>query len=436
MIETNLDDTPRRARARRRRARFAAGALDVWTTPVQMKKGRPGVVLSALARPDDARAVAEAIVRETTALGVRMSRHRAARARAALPRRHGRRRQRARQARPARRRGRQPRARARRLRARRRRARAAGQERLGRGARRRGGAARERARSASRAACASSAASSSRSRAASTPRSSPRSPSARWATARSPSPPSPPRSRPASSTGARSVAEAVGIAHEIITTDELARPGYRANGTDRCYHCKTELYDALAALAAGARLRGAAPRARTPTTRATGGPASMAAGEHGVVHPLLEAGLGKAEVRALAHELGVPERRQAREPVPGLAHPVRHAGRPGDARAHRRGRAGRARARLPACCACATTASSASSSCPSPTSRAPSPTPSCAARSARRSARRLRARGDRHRAVQVGQPQRHVRRPPVGAPSADDLRARTEGPQPGPRVGL
>ena len=40
-----------------------------------MKKGRPGVVLAALARPADARAVAEAIVRETTALGVRMSRH-------------------------------------------------------------------------------------------------------------------------------------------------------------------------------------------------------------------------------------------------------------------------------------------------------------------------------------------------------------------------
>ena len=51
-------------------------------------------------------------------------------------------------------------------------------------------------------------------------------------------------------TGARSVAEAVGIAHEVITTDELARPGYRANDTDRCYHCKSELYDSLAALAA------------------------------------------------------------------------------------------------------------------------------------------------------------------------------------------
>jgi uncharacterized protein (TIGR00299 family) protein len=75
VIETNLDDTPGELVPDAAARAFAAGALDVWTTPVQMKKGRPGVVLSALARPDDARAVAEAIVRETTALGVRMSRH-------------------------------------------------------------------------------------------------------------------------------------------------------------------------------------------------------------------------------------------------------------------------------------------------------------------------------------------------------------------------
>jgi len=75
VIETNLDDTPGELVPDAAARAYAAGALDVWTTPVQMKKGRPGVVLAALARPDDARAVAEAIVRETTALGVRMSRH-------------------------------------------------------------------------------------------------------------------------------------------------------------------------------------------------------------------------------------------------------------------------------------------------------------------------------------------------------------------------
>jgi len=52
---------------------FAAGALDVWIAPVAMKKGRPGFVFSALARPSEERAVAEAILRETTTLGVRVS---------------------------------------------------------------------------------------------------------------------------------------------------------------------------------------------------------------------------------------------------------------------------------------------------------------------------------------------------------------------------
>src|SRR6188472_3640712 len=49
--------------------------------------------------------------------------------------------------------------------------------------------------------------------------------------------------------GAEHVAAAVGIAHETIATDELAREGYRRNGPDRCYFCKTELYDRLAAVA-------------------------------------------------------------------------------------------------------------------------------------------------------------------------------------------
>jgi hypothetical protein len=75
VLETNLDDMSGELVPDAAERAFAAGALDVWTTPVQMKKGRPGVVLAAIARPADARGVAEAIVRETTALGVRMSRH-------------------------------------------------------------------------------------------------------------------------------------------------------------------------------------------------------------------------------------------------------------------------------------------------------------------------------------------------------------------------
>lgn len=73
LIETNLDDLSPELVPDAAECCFAAGALDVWVTAAQMKKGRPGVVLSALARPADERAVAEAILRETTTLGVRVS---------------------------------------------------------------------------------------------------------------------------------------------------------------------------------------------------------------------------------------------------------------------------------------------------------------------------------------------------------------------------
>ena len=105
--------------------------------------------------------------------------------------------------------------------------------------------------------------------------------------------------------GARGVAEAIGIQHQTITTAELEREGYRANGRDRCYHCKTELYDCLSALAAR---KGYAVVLSGANADDIGDwrPGLRAAEEHGVVHPLLEAGVAKAEVRALAHDLGVP----------------------------------------------------------------------------------------------------------------------------------
>lgn len=105
--------------------------------------------------------------------------------------------------------------------------------------------------------------------------------------------------------GARGVARAVGIAHEVVRTDELAREGYRQNGPDRCYHCKSELYTQLGSLAArrgfGALLSGA-----NVDDLGDWRPGLRAAAEHGVRHPLVEAGFGKADVRAAAHELELP----------------------------------------------------------------------------------------------------------------------------------
>jgi uncharacterized protein (TIGR00299 family) protein len=74
LVEANLDDLVPELAPDAAAACFAAGALDVWTTPVQMKHGRPGFTLSALARPGDEEPVAEAILRETSSLGVRIAR--------------------------------------------------------------------------------------------------------------------------------------------------------------------------------------------------------------------------------------------------------------------------------------------------------------------------------------------------------------------------
>jgi uncharacterized protein (TIGR00299 family) protein len=73
LLEANLDDLPGQLVPDVADACWSAGALDVWVTPVQMKKGRPGVVVSALARPDAEPAVAAALLRHSTTLGVRVS---------------------------------------------------------------------------------------------------------------------------------------------------------------------------------------------------------------------------------------------------------------------------------------------------------------------------------------------------------------------------
>src|SRR5712691_7766898 len=113
--------------------------------------------------------------------------------------------------------------------------------------------------------------------------------------------------------GARDVARAVGIAHEVITTDELARQGYVTNGRDRCYHCKTELYERLSALAVG---RGFAALLSGANADDVGDwrPGLTAAAEHGVHHPLLEAGVGKEEVRELARTLHIPSAEKPASP--------------------------------------------------------------------------------------------------------------------------
>lgn len=73
VIECNVDDMTGEMLGYAMERLFAAGAVDVWFTSVQMKKNRPGVVLSALAHLDQADTIAEVILRETSTLGVRVS---------------------------------------------------------------------------------------------------------------------------------------------------------------------------------------------------------------------------------------------------------------------------------------------------------------------------------------------------------------------------
>jgi pyridinium-3,5-bisthiocarboxylic acid mononucleotide nickel chelatase len=74
VLEANIDDMSPQAFELAIERIFAAGAFDVWTAPVAMKKQRPAVLLSALAPPAAAAACARAMLRETSSIGVRTRR--------------------------------------------------------------------------------------------------------------------------------------------------------------------------------------------------------------------------------------------------------------------------------------------------------------------------------------------------------------------------
>ncbi len=71
LLETNIDDMTGEAIGYVQERLMEAGALDAWVTPIQMKKGRPGVLLSVLCRPAQEDRLALLVMRETSTLGVR-----------------------------------------------------------------------------------------------------------------------------------------------------------------------------------------------------------------------------------------------------------------------------------------------------------------------------------------------------------------------------
>lgn len=104
---------------------------------------------------------------------------------------------------------------------------------------------------------------------------------------------------------ARRLADLIGIRHVVVATHEFENPDYLKNAGDRCYHCKTELYDVIgqmlptldvSVVCSGANL----------DDQGDYRPGLTAAAEHAVRHPLQEAGFTKADVRALASAWSLP----------------------------------------------------------------------------------------------------------------------------------
>ena len=73
VLETNLDDCPGEVLAYCMELLFAAGAKDVWYTPIFMKKGRPAYALSVMCKEDVKDECIRIIFRETSAIGMRVS---------------------------------------------------------------------------------------------------------------------------------------------------------------------------------------------------------------------------------------------------------------------------------------------------------------------------------------------------------------------------
>lgn len=108
-------------------------------------------------------------------------------------------------------------------------------------------------------------------------------------------------------TAAHAVARFVGATVVEIDTREGERSAYRANGSDRCFHCKDELFTRIAQeVRAQYELDVVAYGENADDVARPDRPGARAATEHGVLRPLADAGLDKAAVRRVARALALP----------------------------------------------------------------------------------------------------------------------------------
>jgi uncharacterized protein len=106
---------------------------------------------------------------------------------------------------------------------------------------------------------------------------------------------------------AHAVSAAIGVPLVELETHEGDNPQYRANGPDRCFHCKDELFTRISdEVAERYRLSAIAYGENAEDARRPDRPGAAAATNHRVLRPLADAGLDKAEVREVARALGLP----------------------------------------------------------------------------------------------------------------------------------
>jgi uncharacterized protein len=98
-------------------------------------------------------------------------------------------------------------------------------------------------------------------------------------------------------------AQAIDMPLRVIRTEELDKPEYQRNDANRCFHCKTELFEGMRALGAELGYTNIAYGMNADDTRDFR-PGQRAAQEHDVLAPLADAGLTKLEVRTLAKAAG------------------------------------------------------------------------------------------------------------------------------------
>lgn len=104
---------------------------------------------------------------------------------------------------------------------------------------------------------------------------------------------------------ARSIARLTGAEHRVIESEELDIAGFADNPPNRCYYCKGELFGKLAAIARQEGIAAVLDGANADDALDYR-PGAQAAREAGVISPLKEAGLTKAEIRELSREMGLP----------------------------------------------------------------------------------------------------------------------------------